>query len=45
MLTLILASLVAAVLLAAVARMVVPTPQPPPVIYIQVAPAEWFWLL
>lgn len=38
--TMILAGLVATVLLAAVAGMVMPTPQPPPVIYVQVAPAE-----
>jgi hypothetical protein len=37
---LILIGLVAAVLLAAVGRMVVPQPQPPQIIYVQAAPAE-----
>jgi hypothetical protein len=38
--TTILVGLVAAALLAAVARLVIRTPQPPQIIYVQVAPAE-----
>lgn len=38
--TMILAGLVAAVLLAAVANLSVRKPEPPPIIYVQAAPAE-----